>query len=124
MVFSDDFDVTGSPDNSKWNYDLDRNNILHFDIQRTDELINGFDDSKFGKSKGLDEIVGDKNVDLIVGGPPCQAYSMAGRVRDKNGMQDDYRNFLFENFLKVLTNNSSTTLKTSSCSTKDISRSS
>ena len=63
---------------TKWNYDLDRNNILHFDIQRTDELINGFDDSKFGKSKGLDEIVGDKNVDLIVGGPPCQGFSYAG----------------------------------------------
>ena len=32
-------------------------------------------------------------------------------------------NFLFENFLKVLINNFSTTLKTSSCSTNDISKS-
>ena len=88
--------------NTKWNYDLDRNNILHFDIQRTEELINGFDDSKFGKSEGLDKIVGAKNVDLIVGGPPCQAYSMAGRVRDENGMQDDYRNFLFESYVKMV----------------------
>lgn len=88
--------------NTKWNYDLDRNNILHFDIQRTEELINGFDDSKFGHSAGLENIVGDKNVDLIVGGPPCQAYSMAGRVRDQNGMQDDYRNFLFESYVKMV----------------------
>lgn len=88
--------------NKKWNYDLDRNNILHFDIQRTDELIYGYEDSKFGKSEGLDNIVGDKNVDLIVGGPPCQAYSMARRVRDKNGMQDDYRNFLFESYVKMV----------------------
>ncbi|WP_179021576.1 DNA cytosine methyltransferase [Winogradskyella forsetii] len=87
---------------TKWNYDLDRNNILHFDIQRTEELINGFDDSKFGHSAGLENIVGDKNVDLIVGGPPCQAYSMAGRVRDENGMQDDYRNFLFESYVKMV----------------------
>ena len=87
---------------TKWNYDLDHNNILHFDIQRTDKLINGFDDSKYGKSEGLDGIVGDKNVDLIVGGPPCQAYSMAGRVRDENGMQDDYRNFLFESYVKMV----------------------
>lgn len=87
---------------TKWNYDLDRNNILHFDIQRTEELIYGFDDSKFGKSEGLDKIVGDKNLDLIVGGPPCQAYSMAGRVRDENGMQDDYRNFLFESYVKMV----------------------
>ena len=32
-------------------------------------------------------------------------------------------NFFFENSLKVLTNNFSTTLKTSSCSTNDISKS-
>jgi DNA (cytosine-5)-methyltransferase 1 len=88
--------------NTKWNYDLDHNNILHFDIQRTDELIYGYDDSKFGKSEGLNNIVGDKKVDLIVGGPPCQAYSMAGRVRDENGMQDDYRNFLFESYVKMV----------------------
>lgn len=87
---------------TKWNYDLKRNNILHFDIQRTDELINGFEDSKFGISEGLDEIVGNENVDLIVGGPPCQAYSMAGRVRDENGMHDDYRNFLFESYVKMV----------------------
>lgn len=87
---------------TKWNYDLDRNNILHFDIQRTEELIHGFDDSKFGKSEGLNKIVGDKKVDLIVGGPPCQAYSMAGRVRDENAMQDDYRNFLFESYVKMV----------------------
>ncbi|MFT6002408.1 MAG: DNA (cytosine-5)-methyltransferase 1 [Flavobacteriales bacterium] len=87
---------------SKWKYDLERNNILHFDIQRTEELIYGFEDSKFGKSEGLDKIVGDQNVDLIVGGPPCQAYSIAGRVRDQNGMQDDYRNFLFESYVKMV----------------------
>ncbi|MFL0106008.1 DNA cytosine methyltransferase [Tenacibaculum maritimum] len=87
---------------TKWNYDLNSNNILHFDIQRTDELIYGFDDSKYGKSEGINKIVGDKNVDLIVGGPPCQAYSMAGRVRDENGMQDDYRNFLFESYVKMV----------------------
>lgn len=88
--------------NTKWGYDLERNNILHFDIQRTDELIFGFNDSKFGKSEGLDQIIGQQNVDLIVGGPPCQAYSMAGRVRDENGMQNDYRNFLFESYVKMV----------------------
>lgn len=88
--------------NKKWNYDLDKKNILHFDIQRTDELIYGYEDSKFGKSKGLNKIVGNKKVDLIVGGPPCQAYSMAGRVRDENGMHDDYRNFLFESYVKMV----------------------
>jgi len=87
---------------NKWKYNLDKNNIIHFDIQRTDELINGFDDPKFGKSKGLNTIVGKNNIDLIVGGPPCQAYSIAGRVRDSKGMQDDYRNFLFESYVQIV----------------------
>lgn len=39
---------------------------------------------------------------IIIGGPPCQAYSVAGRVRDENGMKDDYRNYLFEHYLSVV----------------------
>ncbi|MEY8847324.1 DNA cytosine methyltransferase [Psychroserpens sp. XS_ASV72] len=87
---------------TKWKYDLGRNNIIHFDIQRTDELINGFNDDKYGQNVGLDELIGNKQVELIVGGPPCQAYSIAGRVRDENGMQDDYRNYLFESYVKLV----------------------
>ncbi|HBR21028.1 MAG TPA: DNA (cytosine-5-)-methyltransferase [Nitrospiraceae bacterium] len=41
-------------------------------------------------------------IDLIVGGPPCQAYSVAGRIRDENGMNDDYRNFLFEKYVALV----------------------
>ena len=87
-----------------WNYsDADaKNRVVHFDIQRTKELLNGFDDEKYGSSRGLDALVGDKNVDIIIGGPPCQAYSVAGRIRDQNKMQDDYRNFLFESYLEVV----------------------
>lgn len=77
--------------------------VMNFDIQRTDELLNGWkDDDEFGSSKGLEKIVGDQRVDMISGGPPCQAYSLAGRVRDKNGMKDDYRNFLFESYIKIV----------------------
>ncbi len=87
---------------TKWGYNLSNNNILHFDIQRTEELIYGYNDPKFGLSQGLDKIVNGSVVDLIVGGPPCQAYSIAGRVRDKNGMHNDYRNFLFESYVKIV----------------------
>lgn len=76
--------------------------VLRFDIQRTEELFKGWNDDKYGESKGLDSLVGEKTVDLVVGGPPCQAYSIAGRVRDENGMRDDYRNYLFESYLKVV----------------------
>lgn len=77
--------------------------VLNFDIQRTDELIKGWkDDVKFGSSVGLEKIVNNQSVDMISGGPPCQAYSLAGRIRDKNGMKDDYRNFLFESYIKIV----------------------
>lgn len=42
-------------------------------------------------------------VDVLIGGPPCQAYSSQGRAKDKNGMRDDPRNFLFESYEKILT---------------------
>lgn len=41
-------------------------------------------------------------VDLVIGGPPCQAYSIAGRIRDEHGMSLDYRNYLFEAYLRVV----------------------
>ena len=46
----------------------------------------------------------NKKVDLVIGGPPCQAYSVAGRIRDKNSMKNDYRNYLFESFIKIVKN--------------------
>lgn len=87
---------------TKWNYYFDDDNVLYFDIQRTDELINGYCDPVFGASDGIDSLIGDKTVDSILGGPPCQAYSIAGRVRDENGMEDDYRNYLFESYVKMV----------------------
>jgi DNA (cytosine-5)-methyltransferase 1 len=87
---------------TKWNYDFDDVHVLHFDIQRTNELINGYNDPVFAISEGLDSFIGNKSVDLILGGPPCQAYSIAGRVRDENGMQNDYRNYLFESYVRIV----------------------
>ena len=46
--------------------------------------------------------LGNKTVDLIIGGPPCQAYSLVGRARSENGMQDDPRNFLYVQYAKYL----------------------
>ncbi len=43
-----------------------------------------------------------RDVDVIIGGPPCQAYSTAGRVRDGKGMAKDPRNFLFESYVMIL----------------------
>lgn len=42
-----------------------------------------------------------KPLDIIVGGPPCQAYSHIGRARDKN-MHRDTRNFLYKYYIEFL----------------------
>ncbi|WP_417236550.1 DNA cytosine methyltransferase [Bizionia paragorgiae] len=100
---------------NKWNHSEDDalKRVIHFDIQKTNELLKGSwckeTTSIFGKtnhknivSKGLKGLIKNRKVDFIIGGPPCQAYSVAGRAQDKNSMKDDYRNYLFESFVKVV----------------------
>ncbi len=43
-----------------------------------------------------------QEVDLIIGGPPCQAYSLVGRARSLDGMKTDSRNFLYVQYGKYL----------------------
>lgn len=40
--------------------------------------------------------------DIIIGGPPCQAFSTVGRAQDPDGMENDPRNYLFESYMKIL----------------------
>ena len=89
---------------TKWKVlDADKS-VLHFDIQREQELFKGWEnDKEFGNGVGLDKLVEEAGgIDIVIGGPPCQAYSIAGRVRDEKGMVDDYRNYLFEHYLNVV----------------------
>ena len=42
-------------------------------------------------------------IDVIIGGPPCQGFSMAGaRIRKKNAFLEDPRNYLFRNYFEVV----------------------
>ena len=50
----------------------------------------------------IDALVGNQTLDLIIGGPPCQAYSLAGRSRDKDGMIGDERNYLYRYYAEFL----------------------
>ncbi len=88
----------------KWGEGDSADRVMQFDIQREEELFSGWNnDEEFGNGAGLDKYVNDADgIDIIIGGPPCQAYSVAGRVRDENGMRDDYRNYLFEHYLSVV----------------------
>ena len=50
----------------------------------------------------IDEKLKGRKLDLIVGGPPCQAYSLVGRSRDLNGMKGDKRNYLYLYYAEFL----------------------
>ena len=50
----------------------------------------------------IDELIDEQPLDLIIGGPPCQAYSLVGRSRDKNRMQTDKRNYLYIHYVEFL----------------------
>jgi len=70
----------------------------------SDSVINkaiGGDNNKIIFER-IDNLLGNKTVDLIIGGPPCQAYSLVGRSRDKNRMKDDPRNYLYKEYAKFL----------------------
>lgn len=50
----------------------------------------------------IDNLLEGNPLDLIIGGPPCQAYSHVGRSRDKNRMQGDPRNYLYVYYAEFL----------------------
>ncbi|MFN8244914.1 MAG: DNA (cytosine-5-)-methyltransferase [Ferruginibacter sp.] len=50
----------------------------------------------------IQKLLGENEVDLIIGGPPCQAYSLVGRSRSETNMNGDPRNYLYVQYAKYL----------------------
>lgn len=54
----------------------------------------------------IDEIRAQHTDTILIGGPPCQAYSLVGRARSKGNRdyrpEDDDRHFLFREYIRVL----------------------
>ena len=67
--------------------------VLNYEIAR-DNLDQIFSE--------IDGFLKGKKLDLIVGGPPCQAYSIAGRSRSGNRMVGDRRNYLYQLYAEFL----------------------
>ncbi len=74
-----------------YGYPENKISVLEKDITRDDIL------------ECIESEIKNETVDLLIGGPPCQAYSSLGRAKDENGMQNDPRNFLFESYERILT---------------------
>lgn len=79
-----------------------RTRMKHYGYEDYDKAVLNMDITRDDVIEKLDDVVGDRTVHMIIGGPPCQAYSTAGRARDPNGMKNDPRNFLFESYVKIL----------------------
>ncbi len=76
--------------------DLIDNNVIRQEIseETIDDIIKRV---KFSmKMRGL------KNIDVLIGGPPCQAYSLVGRARDPYKMEHDKRNYLYKYYVEFL----------------------
>lgn len=50
----------------------------------------------------IDKRLGDKDLDVIIGGPPCQAYSTIGRAINKSKKSTDKRIYLYKHYLTFL----------------------
>lgn len=48
--------------------------------------------------KNLDQLLDGRKVDIVIGGPPCQGFSMANRQR----LIDDPRNHLYKSYVEVV----------------------
>ncbi len=66
--------------------------LNHPDIEVIVDDIKNVDDSCYFK---------EGDADVIIGGPPCQGFSMAG-ARIRNGFIDDPRNYLFKHYFNIV----------------------
>jgi len=79
----------------------------HANVKNSNDVINTFigDDSFDTITKTVKDTLKKKKlkqVDLIIGGPPCQAYSVVGRARMKEAVVSDPRNFLYKYYVRFL----------------------
>ena len=76
--------------------------------QVPEEVINSVIQSEIGENtilnlfKQVDSLIKNKKIDLIIGGPPCQAYSIAGRARLGKAVESDPRNDLYKYYVKFI----------------------
>jgi len=76
--------------------DFDKNALQTYKHNHPETIVVN-DDITTVKEKDLKNLVGYNNVDMVIGGPPCQGFSLAGRRDPK-----DPRNSLFMDFLRIV----------------------
>lgn len=100
--YKEDFKALAHVEINKYACETLKTRMKFYGYENVEEEVLNVDITSENINEIIDGAVKDRTVDLIVGGPPCQAYSTLGRAKDGNAMQDDPRNFLFESYIKVL----------------------
>ena len=85
-----------------WACESLRTRMKYYGYKNSDNEVIENDITAYDIIQKIDKAVKGRNVDIIIGGPPCQAYSTAGRVRDGKRMATDPRNYLFESYVRIL----------------------
>lgn len=80
---------------------------IEFDKQYAETYTKNFPDHKMIvedikkiSNEEIIKLVNGRNVDIIIGGPPCQGFSIAGRI-GRNFIEDE-RNSLFKEFVRFV----------------------
>ena len=50
----------------------------------------------------IEALRGEEPIDIVIGGPPCQAYSIAGRARMGEEVRKDPRNYLYRFYMRFI----------------------
>jgi len=86
--------------------EISKNEIIEkFNLQKENDSVIQAEIGEKNYNDLINEVkkkLGKNKLDMIIGGPPCQAYSMIGRARDVNGMKGDKRNFLYKYYVEFL----------------------
>lgn len=77
----------------KYNLQKEKDSVIHAKISKKNykKLI-----------RDVRKKLNGQELDIIIGGPPCQSYSYIGRARDKNRMKCDSRNYLYKYYVEFL----------------------
>lgn len=83
-IFSVEYDKEICP---TYRYNFPEHQLLECDITKL-------------SNEEISKLVEDKEIDVVIGGPPCQGFSMAGNIGRR--FVDDPRNHLFKEFVRVV----------------------
>lgn len=80
----------------EWRSACDEALRLELGAAQTDRLV----------KERMNELGASGAATVVIGGPPCQAYSLAGRVRNKGKAdyvpEEDHRHFLYQEYISIL----------------------